>query len=152
MNQRPEHRPAPRPSPPAAPEQEPRDGDGDARVPRSATAALGESLAAAFLAARGFVVHARDLRTTCGEIDLLVRRKRVWVAVEVKTRRRHEAPERCVSPAQHARLVRALSALAGVLRPRPVELRVDVVAVRLPHEGDPELRHFEGRPFAPPRG
>ena len=108
---------------------------------------LGEQLAAAHLREHGLRVLESRLRTRHGEIDLLCRTGRCYVAVEVKTRSRMAAPERAVTDAQRARLHRALRALAGVLRPRPLELRVDVVAVRL--ADPPEIRWFQGKPFSP---
>ena len=92
---------------------------------------------------------ARILRTRTAEIDVLARRRRLFVAVEVKSRRDHPAPERCVSPAQHARLVRALRELVPHLRPRPHLLRIDVIAVRFPQGEQPEIRHFPGRVLDP---
>jgi len=107
--------------------------------------AAGEALAAAGLRRAGYRVEARNLRTVHGEIDLLVRRGRCWIAVEVKARRDHPAPERCILPAQLDRLERALRALAPRLRPRPRELWVDAVSVRwgAPPEAlhVPALRH-----------
>ena len=47
------------------------------------TGTAGEALAAAGLARAGYRVVARNLRTEHGEIDLLVRRRRTWIAVEV---------------------------------------------------------------------
>ncbi len=110
---------------------------------RRDTGAFGEDLAAAFLLRSGLKIIARNLRTRFGEIDILARRRRHWVAVEVKTRSHHSAPERCLSPEQRARVERALRALAPSLRPRPKSLRTDVIAVRLSDE-TPDLRHFPG--------
>lgn len=119
---------------------------------REPTGARGERLAAAHLADLGYRVEAQNLRTLLGEIDLLVRRRRTWVAVEVKTRTDHPAPERCVRSSQISRIRRALRALAPTLRPRPRELRVDVVAVRVAAGTPPEVRHFPGEPEPwPPR-
>ena len=53
----------------------------------------GEDLAAAWLTANGFRIRARNLRTRVGEIDILADHERLLVAVEVKTRTRHAAPE-----------------------------------------------------------
>ncbi len=128
--------------------QEPRAPDGSGGRSR-ASGRHGEALAAAWLAGRGHRIEATNLRTRLGEIDVLARRGRTWIAVEVKTRRHHPAPERCVDPAQHARLVAALRALAPVLRPRPRALRVDVIAVRLGDTGNPEVTHLPGTPFPP---
>jgi sugar transferase (PEP-CTERM system associated) len=109
------------------------------RSPRSG--ASGEAFAAKALAAAGYRVEGRNVRTTHGEIDLLVRKHRVWIAVEVKTRTCHPAPERCVEPAQLDRLERALRSLAPALRPRPRALRIDVVSVQLSRSGL-EALHF----------
>jgi sugar transferase (PEP-CTERM system associated) len=92
--------------------------------------AAGEAVAAAGLRRAGYRVVGRNLRTAHGEIDLLVRRGRCWIAVEVKARREHPAPERCIRPEQLDRLERALRALAPGLRPRPRELWIDAVSVR----------------------
>lgn len=115
--------------------------DDDRLGPRTGSA--GEALAAAGLARAGYVVVARNVRTRDGEIDLLVRQGRTWVAVEVKSRRDHPAPERCVGPEQLDRIGRALQNLAGTLRPRPDALRIDVVSVRWSTAG-PDLLHFRG--------
>ncbi len=104
----------------------------------------GEQLAAAFLRSRRYRLVAHNLRTRFGEIDLLVRRRRLYVAVEVKTRTLHPAPEHAVDDEALERLQRALQRLAPHLRPRPRQLRVDVVAVRLTSEAEPEIRHFPG--------
>ena len=112
----------------------------DGHPPRS-SGERGEELAARALAGRGYRIVARNLRTTAGEIDLLARRRRTWIAVEVKARADHPAPERFVDADRLDRLARALQALAPTLRPRPRALRVDVVAVRWLHDR-PEIRHF----------
>jgi putative endonuclease len=107
----------------------------------------GEALAAAFLQRLGYRVECRNLRTVHGEIDLLVRNGRTWVAGEVKASAVHPAPERTAAPAQLRRVARALRALAPGLRPRPRRLRVDLVAVRLSGgghgSGPDDVRHFQ---------
>lgn len=103
--------------------------------------ACGEALAALVLQQRGYRIVARNLRTVHGEIDLLVRRWRRFVAVEVKTRRDHDAPERAVTGLQLDRIERGLRSLLPTLRPAPRSLGVDVVAIRwLP--GCAEVSHF----------
>lgn len=111
---------------------------------------LGEELARRHLEGAGYRCVARNLRTRFGEIDILLRRRRLYVAVEVKTRTLDPAPEAAVDDEGLARLARALRRLAPSLRPRPRQLRVDVVAVRLPRNEPPEIRHFPGDAFAPP--
>jgi putative endonuclease len=97
-------------------------------------------------------VVAANLRTTLGELDLVVRRGRLLVAVEVKTRRGHAAPERLVDDDEVARRARALAAVARPLLPsvRRLRLRVDVVAVRFTAASSPELRVFCGREWPAP--
>ena len=74
-------------------------------TPRRADAgARAESLAAAFLGARGLVIVARNFRTRRGEIDLIARDGTTLVFVEVRMRRspRSAAPRRA-SPRPSAR-------------------------------------------------
>jgi putative endonuclease len=111
---------------------------------------LGEDLALAHLLAQGFHCVGRNLRTRQAEIDLLVRRRGVLIAVEVKTRSLHPAPEQLVGDASTLRLRHALLQLAPRLPSRARRLRVDVVAVRLRGTAPPELRHFRGEEFDPP--
>ena len=80
---------------------------------------------------------------------MLVRRRRLWVAVEVKTRRGHPAPERTVTPNQRERVRAALQSLACHLRPEPRALRVDIAAV-VWSRGAWEVRTFPGMPWSPP--
>lgn len=106
--------------------------------------ARGEYLAAAALTAAGYRIVARNLRTQDAELDLLARRGRLWIAVEVKARADHPAPERHVTSNRLDRLERALHSLAPTLRPSPVTLRIDVVAVRWLDGGRAEILHFPG--------
>ncbi|MCK5940971.1 MAG: YraN family protein, partial [Planctomycetes bacterium] len=120
----------PRRSRPASKAADPTGDAANETAARPGSGAHGEQLAGRALARVGLRVVARNVRTRHGEIDLLCRRGRVWIAVEVKARRDHPAPERCVRPEQLERIERALRSLAPSLRPRPRELRIDVVTVR----------------------
>jgi len=99
-------------------------------------------MAAEYLRGLGFRIEASNLRTVHGEIDLLVRRRRTWIAVEVKCSRGHEAPEHTLGPGQQERIVRSLRALLPTLRQRPKQLRIEVVAVCLRPDGTADVRHF----------
>ena len=112
------------------------------RRPEANSGARGESLAAAHLAALGYRVVARNVRTAQGEIDLLARDGSDWVAVEVKARQDHPAPEATVRGEQLERIARSLQTLARKLRPRPTSLRIDIVAIRWGAET--EIRLFRG--------
>ena len=123
-----------------------RDGTDHARLDLGRA---GESAAATHLRGLGFTILAKNLRTRTGEVDLLARKGRLLVAVEVKTRTGHLAPELTVTETQLARLQRTLIRLAPGLRPRPRLLRVDVVAVRPLPADTMEVRHFPGAGFEP---
>lgn len=103
----------------------------------------GEARACAHYRALGFRIVGRRVRTRVGEIDVLARRRRLWVAIEVKTRRGHPAPERTVTDGQRQRIRAALTALAPQLRPRPRTLRIDIAAVAWT-AGAWEVRVFPG--------
>lgn len=107
-----------------------------------ASGRAGETLAAEYLRRQGWRIVEHNLRTQQAEIDLLVRRGRRYAAIEVKARRDHPAPERLVDGQRLDRLERALRALASVLRPRPRELTIAVVAVRWRKDEETELRYF----------
>jgi putative endonuclease len=103
----------------------------------------GEDLAVAWLLAHGFQIAARNLRTRHAEIDVLARQGRTWIAVEVKARAGHPAPERCIAPDQLERLARALASLAPELQPPPRALRIDAIAIRWSADR-PDLLHLPG--------
>src|SRR5687768_7088406 len=110
--------------------------------PRHALGRAGEAAVAAHYERAGFIVLARNLRTTRGELDLVLRRGALLVAVEVKTRRAHAAPERLVDDAEIARRGQALAAVARPLVPsvRRLRLRIDVAAVRWCSAAAAEIR------------
>ena len=99
----------------------------------------------------GFTVVARNLRTTHGELDLVLHQS-TWrtgallVGVEVKTRSHHGAPERLVQEAELERRAQALAAVARRLLPsvRRLHLRVDIAAVRWMGDMPAEIRLFVG--------
>lgn len=93
---------------------------------------FGEDAAAAWYEARGYEVLARNWRCRDGELDLVVRRGRLVVFCEVKTRSgtRFGTPAEAVTRAKQVR-IRHLAArwLAEAAPFRPAEIRFDVVAV-----------------------
>jgi putative endonuclease len=98
---------------------------------RRALGTDGEDQAAAWYAARGYAVEARNWRCRDGELDLVVRRGRDLVFVEVKARTsdRFGLPAEAVTPAKQRRLrglaVRYLSDTGA----RAGSLRFDVVTI-----------------------
>jgi putative endonuclease len=91
----------------------------------------GEDLAAAWYTARGYDVVARNWRCPAGEIDLVARRGRVVVIVEVKARTsdRFGMPVEAVVAAKQARLRRLAAAWLAEGRVRGARVRFDVVSV-----------------------
>jgi len=92
--------------------------------------AAAESAVGAALAAEGWVVLARNLRTAAGEIDLVAQRGDVLTFVEVKARPTHHEAAFALSARQQRRLLRAAEA-ALALHPHWMrsEIRFDVFLV-----------------------
>ncbi len=93
---------------------------------------FGEDLAATWYRRRGYQVLDRNWRTSSGEIDLVVRRGRLVVIAEVKTRRTDAfgVPALAVGPAKQQRLRRLAASWLAERRIRGrVDIRFDVVAI-----------------------
>ena len=112
---------------------------------RSSTGARGERAAAGMLKRAGYRIMARNLRNRFGEIDLiaLAPDRRTIAIVEVKTAEAGDAlPELRVDQHKQRRLT-ALAAQAVrryKLHDRPI--RFDVIAVNLPPDAEPIIRHY----------
>ena len=68
-----------------------------------------EVCAALLLRAKGYRIVARGYRCPAGEIDIIARRGRVLVAVEVKARTSVAAAAEAIEPRQRRRITRALT-------------------------------------------
>jgi putative endonuclease len=95
-----------------------------------------ESRAAALLVAKGYRVIARRFRTPVGEIDIIARRRRVLIFVEVKARDNFDDAAEAVGKRQQARIIAAAGYWLAA-RPEDAEsdMRFDVILVvpgRLP--------------------
>jgi putative endonuclease len=104
-----------------------------ARRARSAAFRLGlsaESRAAMFLFAKGYRIAARRYKTRFGEIDIVARRGRALVFVEVKARERVDDAVQAVSERGKSRIV-AAAELWTAHHPddAQAEIRFDVVLV-----------------------
>jgi len=93
---------------------------------------LGEQLAAAALAARGYTIVARNWRCPAGEIDIVAQDGDCLVMVEVRTRRgeTYGTPEESVTPAKQAKLIE-LGQTYVQEHGWDGPWRIDVVAVQL---------------------
>jgi putative endonuclease len=69
-----------------------------------------ETRAAAYLIAKGFRIVARRYRSPVGEVDIVARRGRLLIFVEVKARRSLDAAAESVLPRQQRRIAAAAAA------------------------------------------
>jgi putative endonuclease len=99
--------------------------------PRRSLGADGEARAAAWYEAAGYEVLARNWRCRQGELDLVVRRGRELVFVEVKTRRtdRFGIPAEAVTGAKQRRLRTLAGCYLRATGQRAPSLRFDVVSI-----------------------
>jgi putative endonuclease len=89
-----------------------------------------ESRAAAFLIAKGYRIVARRWRSGVGEIDIVARRRRTLVFVEVKARERLDDAAEAVIVRQQRRIIAAAEAwLASHPDDINCDMRFDVVLV-----------------------
>jgi len=89
-----------------------------------------ESRAAAFLIAKGYRIVARRWRSPVGEIDIVARRRKTLVFVEVKARERLDDAAEAVIGRQQRRIIAAAEAwLASHPDDINSDMRFDVVLV-----------------------
>lgn len=112
---------------------------------RPALGRSGEDLAAAELTSLGFEVVARNVRGSCGELDIVARRGGLLVFCEVKTRRsdRWGMPAEAVGYPKQQRIRRLAGEWLTAQRPRVSEVRFDVVSI-VADGGTAEVTHIPG--------
>ena len=114
-----------------------------------ATQALGrygEDLAVKMLASDGMVVLERNWRCELGEIDIVARDGTTLVVCEVKTRTNtaYGAPIHAVTPRKAARLRRLALRWLEEHSVHPAEIRIDVVGILRPAQGQVVVEHLRG--------
>lgn len=94
---------------------------------------LGERIAESFLRLKGYEILRRNYRFAGREIDLLVRKDRRLIAVEVKLRR-GERFGRAVEAVDRRKIGRIRTALSGALSNsrEPLVPQIDAVVIDLP--------------------
>ncbi len=106
----------------------------------------GETLAADFLAGKGFTILRRNFRTPYGEIDLVTESGGVTVFVEVKTRLSKwlGPPEISITAQKQEHMRNAAEYYVQQLPERLIDWRIDVVTVQVqPGDAPPTIDHFE---------
>ena len=89
-----------------------------------------ESRAAAYLIAKGFRIAARRFRSPVGEVDIVARRGRLLIFVEVKARNRLDDAAESLLPRQQRRIAAAAAAwLAEHPNDMESHIRFDAVLV-----------------------
>jgi putative endonuclease len=113
---------------------------------KDAVGQYGEQLAAEHLAKAGFAILERNWRCELGEIDIVARDGRALVVCEVKTRRglNYGSPLESITYRKLTTLRRLLGRWLQEHELRPAEVRIDVVAVLVPHGGEPSVDHVRG--------
>lgn len=113
---------------------------------KHALGAYGESLAARHLVAQGMVLLDRNWRCDAGEIDLVLRDGDVLVVCEVKTRSsvRCGTPQEAVTDIKVARLRRLAVRWLAEHAVRPLDVRIDMVAILRPRRGASFIDHVRG--------
>ena len=107
------------------------------------TGRQGEETAANYLLAKGYTILARNYRYRKAEIDLIVRKDKLLVFVEVKTRSRRDYgyPEEAVSVRKMQLFLR--TADEYIYRTKwPYDLRFDIIAIQVTGQ-EYEVHHIE---------
>jgi putative endonuclease len=107
------------------------------------TGRKGEETAANYLLGQGYTILARNYRYRKAEIDLIARKDKVMVFVEVKTRSRQDYgyPEEAVTARKRSLFFR--TADDYIYRTQwPYELRFDIIAIQTDGQSY-ELHHIE---------
>ena len=89
-----------------------------------------ETLCAWWLRLKGYRILARNWKTPSGEADIVARRGRLLVFVEVKARSTHGAAIEAVSPRQRQRIRRAAEIFVSA-HPRwaALDMRFDIMTI-----------------------
>ncbi|HPU12529.1 MAG TPA: YraN family protein [Aeromicrobium sp.] len=106
----------------------------------------GERVAAEHLKSVGMVILDRNWTCRFGEIDIVARDGSTLVICEVKTRTSatHGTPLEAVTGQKATRLRRLASAWLESHAVLPDSVRIDVVAVRVPASGAPQVERVTG--------
>ncbi len=106
----------------------------------------GETLAADYLAQKGYTILDRNLRTHYGEIDIVAQQGSALVFVEVKTRSTTAfgPPEAAITTRKREHLIASAQAYVQKCPNPKIEWRIVVIAIQKFKSRHPsEIIHFE---------
>lgn len=105
----------------------------------------GEMLAAGYLCEHGYQVLDKKVRTSFGELDLVVRKNDMLVFVEVKTRStlRLGLPEEAVDQAKQKQITKLAEWYLQKNKMSNERVRFDVIALLYDGVSAPQIRHIE---------
>lgn len=106
----------------------------------------GEDIAAAFLRSRGIVILARNHKSPHrGEVDIVARRGKLLLFIEVKTRRAGSAGRglESVTRDKQALIERGANDWLRRLKTREIPWQFDVIEVIVEEGRKPAVRHIE---------
>ena len=105
--------------------------------PRRQLGDAGEDLAAAALKQQGYKILERNYVTPLGEVDLIARQGKMYVFIEVKTRKneRFGAPQEAVNRSKQHKLRRLADYYVKQKRLGEVAMRFDVVGIVMGEDG-----------------
>lgn len=98
-----------------------------------------EALAGWFLRLKGYRIIATRMKTPVGEIDLIAKRGRTLVFVEVKARGTMAGALESVQKRQSGRIIRAAQWYLASVRGEISEMRFDVIAIEFPFK----IKHIQ---------
>ena len=102
------------------------------------TGQIGEELAAEFLGKKGYKVIERNFRTRFGEIDLIVKKDKVLIFVEVKcSASDYRKPEWQISKRKIQQVKKMSHVYLATHKIRYTNLRIDAICITL--KGDNQL-------------
>lgn len=88
---------------------------------------MAENIALLWLCLKGYHILEQRYRNKGGEIDLLARKGKKLIAVEIKFRPTLEQAAFCLRPLQQQRIERTLKGYIAHLNWQPEEIRFDVI-------------------------
>lgn len=101
-----------------------------------------EQIAAAYLQKQGYAVLVMNWRCKLGELDIVARKDRLFVIVEVRSRRTIDAAFESINERKRAKLIRAAQMWLSANTVGEVAWRIDVIAVGT-QGGKPTIEHRE---------